>query len=45
MHSGAMKATSHIINHTESEQKELEKEMAATSPPGEETSLRERIQG
>ena len=45
MHRGAMKATSHIINDTESEQKELEKEMAAMSPPGEEISLREQIQG
>ena len=40
MYRGAMKATSHIINHTENEQKELEKEMVATSPPGAETSLR-----
>ena len=45
MHRGAMKATSHIINDTESEQKELEKEMAAMCPPGEEISLREQIQG
>ena len=45
MHRGAMKATSHIINHTENEQKELEKEMAAMSPPGAETSLRKWLQG
>ena len=45
MHRGAMKATSRIINHTENEQKELEKEMAAMSPPGAETSLRKRLQG